>query len=204
LVRRPYGRGQAFLIPTVSRRRIAQQIAQFMSVSSLPPNLTATIAREQPQDDPFVLALIERAFGPGRFAKAAERLREANRPDLDLSFVAWAGREAIGCVRMWPILIGQTPAILLGPFAVDDAWRGQGLGGALVERACEAARLRGRGLVLLVGDEPFFRRFGFKTWPNGPAVMPGPVDAARVLWLSVTDEPAPPSGQALVPPRPAR
>lgn len=175
-----------------------------MSVSSLPPDTTATIAREQPRDGPFVQALIERAFGPGRFAKAAERLREGNRPDLGLSFVAWAGGEAVGCVRMWPILIGRTPAILLGPFAVDDAWRGRGLGGALVERACEAARARGQGLVLLVGDEPFFRRFGFQAWPKDMAVMPGPVDRTRVLWLSVTNELAPPSGQASAPPRPGR
>ena len=129
-----------------------------MSVSS-PHALTATLAQERPQDDSQVQALVERAFGPGRFAKSAERLREGNQPDLALSFVAWAGEKAVGCIRLWPVQIGPEPAFLLGPFAVDDAWRSQGLGGALVERACQAVQARGRGLVVLVGDEPFFRRF---------------------------------------------
>jgi predicted N-acetyltransferase YhbS len=174
-----------------------------MSVSSLPPGLTATLARERPQDSARVQALIERAFGPGRFAKAAERLRDSNQPDLELSFVAWAGDMAVGCVRMWPILIGETPAVLLGPFAVEDAWRSQGLGGALVERACEAAEAKGHTGVLLVGDAPFFRRFGFEAAANGRALMPGPVDGGRVLWRGFSADPSPPSGQAGAPPRSA-
>jgi predicted N-acetyltransferase YhbS len=165
-----------------------------MSVSSLPPDLTATIATERPQDGVCVQALIERAFGPGRFAKAAERLREGNRPVLDLSFVAWAQGEAVGCVRIWPIMVGQAPAILLGPFAVDDAWRSQGLGGALVEHACEAAQAQGRELVLLVGDEPFFRKYGFQAAPAGQIVMPGPADAGRVLWRRLAGDALAPTG----------
>jgi predicted N-acetyltransferase YhbS len=172
-----------------------------MTVSSLPPGLTATLARERPQDGARVQALIDRAFGPGRFAKAAERLREGNQPDLDLSFVAWAGETVVGCLRMWPILIGSAPAVLLGPFAVEDAWRSRGLGTSLVERACDAARAHGHAGVLLVGDEPFFRRFGFEVLPEGRAVMPGPVHRGRVLWLGFSGDPAPPSGQASAPPR---
>jgi predicted N-acetyltransferase YhbS len=174
-----------------------------MPVSSLPPTLTATLRPERPQDGARVQALIERAFGPGRFAKAAERLREGNEPDLDLSFVAWAGDEVVGSVRLWPILIGHTPALLLGPFAVEDAWRSQGLGGTLVERACEAVQAQGHDLVLLVGDESFFRRFGFQVLPEGRAVMPGPVDGGRVLWRGFSGPSAPPCGQATVPPRSA-
>ncbi len=83
---------------------------------------------------------------------------------------------------MWPIHIGDSPAVLLGPFAVDDAWRSQGLGGQLIEEACAAAARAGVGVVLLVGDEPYFRKFGFETVPQGRAVLPGPVDARRVLW----------------------
>ncbi len=171
-----------------------------MSVSSLPPKLTANLAQERPQDAARVQALIERAFGPGRFAKAAERLREGSRPDLALSFVAWAGEEAVGAVRLWPILIGSEPAVLLGPFAVDDAWRSRGLGGALVERACRAAQAQGHAVVLLVGDEPFFRKYGFAAAPAGQIVMPGPVDSRRVLWRRF-DQESPPSGAARVPPR---
>ncbi|HVY34292.1 MAG TPA: N-acetyltransferase [Caulobacteraceae bacterium] len=171
-----------------------------MSVSSL-PGLTTTIAAERAQDSARVQALIERAFGPGRFAKAAERLREGNMPDLSLSFVAWAQNQVVGCVRMWPIVVDHAPAILLGPFAVDDAWRGQGLGKALVETACEAARTQGRGLILLVGDEPFFRKFGFQAAPPGQIKMPGPVDSRRVLWRWSAGDRSPPSGVVTLPPR---
>jgi predicted N-acetyltransferase YhbS len=167
-----------------------------MSVSSLPADLTFTIARERPQDADHVQALVERAFGPGRFVKAAERLREDNAPDLNLSFVAWAGGEAVGCVRVWPILIGDQPALLLGPFAVDDAWRSRGLGGELIERACHAARDQGRAGILLVGDEPYFRRFGFVA--SGQVILPGPVNPERVLWLNLSDAPLP-SGTARAP-----
>jgi predicted N-acetyltransferase YhbS len=156
-----------------------------MSVSSLPSDLAATLRPERLSDDARVQALIERAFGPGRYAKAAERLREGTRPDLELSFVAWAGSEAVGCVRMWPIVIGETPAWLLGPFAVEDAWRSRGLGAQLMEQACAAAKAKGCDWVLLVGDEPYFGRFGFSAVPPGRIVMPGPVDRRRVLWRSL-------------------
>jgi predicted N-acetyltransferase YhbS len=154
-----------------------------------------TLARERPQDGARVQALIDRAFGPGRFAKAAERLREGAAPDLDLSFVAWAGEEIAGCVRQWPILIGEAPAILLGPFAVEDAWRSQGLGRALIERACEAAMAKDHDWVLLVGDELYFRQFGFVRPPPGQIVMPGPVDRRRVLWRSLKGGMDLPSGE---------
>ncbi|MHB8530886.1 MAG: GNAT family N-acetyltransferase [Caulobacteraceae bacterium] len=136
---------------------------------------------ETPADGPAVLALIDRAFGPGRFAKAAERLRENNRPRLDLSFVAWNADHAIGCVRMWPILIGEVGAVLLGPFAVEDDHRRAGLGGRLIRRACAAADRAGAGPILLVGDEPFYAAYGFAAAAASGVVMPGPVDQGRVL-----------------------
>ncbi|MDB5458424.1 MAG: Acetyltransferase family protein, partial [Caulobacteraceae bacterium] len=111
------------------------------------------LLRERAEDAVLVDGLIENAFGPGRLAKAAERLREGNSPALDLSLVAWAGSQAVGCVRMWPIHIGRTPAILLGPFAVADAWRSQGLGSELIRQACDAAQDAGHAIVLLVGDD---------------------------------------------------
>jgi predicted N-acetyltransferase YhbS len=136
---------------------------------------------EQPADAPLVEALIERGFGPGRYAKAAERLRETNTALFDLSVVAWAGGEVVGCVRQWPIVIGEAPAILLGPFAVEEAWRRRGLGAELIARACSADAAAGHGLVLLVGDEPYFGPLGFFAAPGRRIVMPGPVDPTRVL-----------------------
>jgi len=143
--------------------------------ADLPP-----IVSEQPRDAPLVAALIDRAFGPGRYTKTAERLREGNRPLLDISLVAHAGDALVGCARMWPIRVGETPAVLLGPFAVEDAWRSLGLGAALIRRACEAAGAAGHTLVLLVGDEPYYGPLGFSQAPR-TVVLPGPVDPARVL-----------------------
>ncbi len=141
---------------------------------------TPLLAPERPADAAAVTALIARAFGPGRYAKAAERLREHNTPLADLSFVAHAGGQVVGCVRQWPVRIGDTAAVFLGPIAVDDAWRHHGLGGALVKRASDAARAAGHDLILLVGDTPLFRRLGFDAEPARHVVMPGPVDQRRV------------------------
>jgi predicted N-acetyltransferase YhbS len=139
------------------------------------------LAPERPADGPLVERLIARAFGPGRFVKAAERLREGSAPMRDLSIVAWKGATAVGCVRLWPVRIGATPAILLGPFAVDDSYRNAGLGAALIERACDAATQAGHDLILLVGDDAYFSRMGFAANAVRAVVMPGPVDQRRVL-----------------------
>ncbi len=149
------------------------------------PHPTLALRPERPRDAARVDDLIERAFGPGRLAKAAERLRERNLPLLDLSLVAWAEDEMAGCVRLWPIQIGRTPAVLLGPFAVEDRWRGQGLGSDLIRAACEAARAAGHALILLVGDAPFFDRLGFEAVEPGRVSFPGPVNPRRVLWRAL-------------------
>lgn len=163
-------------------------------MSLVPPEIRPSTPRlEQPPellperaiDSSAVDGLIDRAFGPGRFAKAAERLREGNRPAPELSLVAWSAGEAVGCVRMWPIRIGGTPALLLGPFAVADAWRSRGLGSQLVRRACDAAHAAGHGIVLLVGDDPFFAKLGFETVSAAQVTLPGPVNPRRVLWRAL-------------------
>ena len=146
---------------------------------------TPLIRNEEPRDAQGVAALVERAFGPGRYAKAAERLREGNTPRPDLSFVAEIDGRLAGSVRLWPIRIGGRPAMLLGPIAVDADQRGNGLGQALVERACSAARAAGEAAVLLVGDAPWFERSGFARAPD--AVMPGPVEQRRVLVRKLRD-----------------
>jgi predicted N-acetyltransferase YhbS len=142
--------------------------------TTLPP-----LVAEQPQDAPAVERLLLRAFGPGRFPKAAERLREGRTPLLGLSFVAWEDGRLVGCVRLWAVKIGGAPAILLGPFAVEPEHRSQGLGAALIVRACEAAAAAGHALIVLVGDAPYFAPMGFVAAPK--VVMPGPVDQRRVL-----------------------
>lgn len=147
------------------------------SEASPPPVLAA----ERPQDRLLVEGLIARAFGPGRFAKTAERLRETNRPDLAMSLVAWDEGAAVGCVRQWPVLVGGTPALLLGPFAVEADFRKRGLGARLIRSACGVAARSGHKLILLVGDEPFFGPLGFSVALAAKVRLPGPVDPRRVM-----------------------
>jgi predicted N-acetyltransferase YhbS len=139
-------------------------------------------ALERPQDDLLVDEMIDRAFGPGRFAKTAERLREGARLRRDLSICAWDGRALVGAARQWSVRIGETPAVFLGPFAVEAAWRSRGLGAALIVRACALAEAGGERLTLLVGDMGYFGPLGFERVPAGQVALPGPVDPRRVLW----------------------
>lgn len=143
------------------------------------------IRPERPQDAAAADRLVADAFGPGRLAKSAERLREGSRPLHGLSFLAWTQGEAIGCVRLWPIRIGDAPAALLGPFAVATPWRGRGLGQALVRHACAQAQAAGVRVILLVGDAPFFQRLSFEPVPPDRVRLPGPVDRRRVMWRAL-------------------
>ena len=145
------------------------------------PNPIPQLRAERASDLTAIETLVHAAFGPGRFAKAAERLRETNHVLADLSVVAWSGEALAGCVRQWPIRVGGRPVVFLGPIAVDPAWRHHGLGGALVERACAAALETGHDLILLVGDLPFFGPHGFDVVPPGRVILPGPADPRRVL-----------------------
>ena len=149
-----------------------------MAVAEVSDHDPTVIDLESEADAHAVAALVDAAFGPGRWAKTAERLREHNRPIAGLSLVAREAGCVTGSVRLWPVLVGGAPAAFLGPIAVEDAQRRRGLGAQLVERACAAAEARGLTAVLLVGDEPYFGRFGFV---HSKAKLPGPVDPRRVL-----------------------
>lgn len=140
-----------------------------------------TYRPEQPQDAAHITALVDRAFGPGRHARAADRLREGNRLIADLSFTAWEGDVLVGSVRLWPVSIGGEPVVFLGPIAVEAELRKHRIGQTLVERACAAAAHAGWRAVLLVGDAPYFGRVGFDAAAAGAVRMPGPVDPRRVL-----------------------
>jgi predicted N-acetyltransferase YhbS len=140
-----------------------------------------TYRPERPSDAALIDALIDRAFGPGRHAKAADRLRENNSLLPELSFTAWDGETLVGSVRMWPVMIGSEPVVFLGPIAVEAQLRKHRIGQTLVELACEASAQSGWRAVLLVGDAPYFERVGFEAAPAKAVVMPGPVDQRRVL-----------------------
>jgi len=144
------------------------------------PAAPSRIEAETPADADGVKALVLAAFGPGRFAKTAERLREGARPAA--GFVVREGERIVGSVRLWPIRVGETPALFLGPIAVDAAHRSDGMGAELVQACVDRADGLGVGGVLLVGDRAYFERFGFVGAPE--AILPGPVDRRRVLWLA--------------------
>ncbi|MEN5362838.1 GNAT family N-acetyltransferase [Brevundimonas intermedia] len=138
------------------------------------------IEAETPADAEGIDALVMAAFGPGRFAKTAERLREGSQAVA--GFVARRDGRVIGSVRLWPVTVGEAPALFLGPIAVDADRRSDGLGAELVEACLHRAQSLGVGGVLLVGDQAYFQRFGFAPAPD--AILPGPVDRRRVLWLA--------------------
>jgi predicted N-acetyltransferase YhbS len=150
-------------------------------------DLSFTILSETAADAVAIERLNERTFGPGRYAKSAYRLRENVDHDLALSFTARVGTLLVGSVRLSPIRIGAAAALLLGPLTVEPAFRGRSIGHALMLRSLEAARAAGHRLVLLVGDEPYYAKAGFKRIPKGRATMPGPVDPARLLICELVD-----------------
>jgi predicted N-acetyltransferase YhbS len=144
-------------------------------------DLSLTILPETTNDAQAIERLHERTFGPGRYVLSAYRLREHVDHVLDLSYTARIGTLLVGSVRQLPICVGDTKALLLGPLTVEPPFRKRGVGRALLDRALKDGKARGHRLVLLIGDEAYYSRVGFKPVPKGRAAMPGPVDYNRLL-----------------------
>lgn len=149
------------------------------------------IDRHRPTDDAAVEQLLERAFGPGRHMKTAQRLRDGRRPADGLALVMrddaapWGERIA-GTLTFWNVSAGPgVPALMLGPLAVDPDYQSQGIGKVLVRRGLDQARRLGHAAVILVGDAPYYGRFGFTRDLTRDLMMPGPVDEARFLGLEL-------------------
>lgn len=143
--------------------------------------LALTILPETSADADVIERLHERTFGPGRYARTAFRIREGAGHLIDLSFTARIGTLLVGSVRLTPIRIGENPALLLGPLTVEPPFRKRGIGLALMQRALAEARHKGHRLVVLVGDELYYAKAGFRRIPKGQARMPGPADPERLL-----------------------
>ncbi|MEH2474856.1 putative N-acetyltransferase YhbS [Nitrobacteraceae bacterium AZCC 2161] len=150
-------------------------------------DLSLTILAETANDAQIIERLHARTFGPGRYVLSAYRLREHVNHLLELSFTARIGTLLVGSVRQLPICIGDTPALLLGPLTVEPPFRSRGVGRALLDRAIGDARKKGHRLIVLVGDEPYYSRVGFRVIPKGTVTMPGPVDQKRLLVLELVD-----------------
>jgi len=148
----------------------------------------ALIRLETAADTVACDAIVAAAFGPGRYAKTAYRLREGVKPEAALSFVALEAARIVGTVRYWPVMIGGQAALMLGPIAIVADRQGQGIALALMNTSLAAAREAGHRAVVLVGDEPYYGRAGFKRIaPAGRITMPGPVDLSRVLGLALVE-----------------
>lgn len=151
------------------------------------PDLSLTLRPELPGDATAIERLHERAFGPGRFARTAFRLREGSEPFGPSTFVAFVATLLVGSIRVSPVSVGSMRALALGPLAVEPAFEGRGVGAMLMRASIDAATTRGEKLIYLVGDEPYYRRFGFKRAPANGATLPGPVDPARFLVLELAE-----------------
>ena len=146
-----------------------------------------TVRLQTAADQLAVDRLNARAFGPGRYARSAYRLREGIAAEPTLSFVACVGPLIVGSNIMTQIRCGDVPALLLGPLTVEPTFQKGGIGEALIHRSLDAARQAGHTLVLLVGDLPYYERCGFKLVPNGRLTFCGPVDPARLLYVELTE-----------------
>jgi predicted N-acetyltransferase YhbS len=150
-------------------------------------DISPTILPESEDDAEAIARLHERTFGPGRYAKTAYRLREKVEHSIDLSFTARIGTLLVGSIWLTPIRIGESKALLLGPLTVEPAFRERGIGQALIACALKEAAAKGHRLAILVGDEPYYGKSGFKQIPPGRVTMPGPVDPARLLVAELAD-----------------
>ena len=130
--------------------------------------------------------LLDACFGAGRSAKTSQRLRDRRLPAQGLSLTAEQDGRLVGTVRLWHVAAGACPALLLGPLAVDPSLQGAGLGGRLMRAALARAGALGHGAVLLIGDEPYYARFGFSRERTEGLSMPGPFERERFLGLDLT------------------
>ena len=145
-----------------------------------------TIRHERSTDIPTRERLLDAALGPARFAKPSERVREGRLAADGLSFVAIENGRIVGTVRLWNVNAGLgRAALLLGPLAVAADARNRGIGTMLMQRALREARACKHGAVLLVGDAPYYGRFGFSTDKTGALRLAGPYEQHRLLGLEL-------------------
>jgi len=145
-----------------------------------------TLRQERPADVEAREALLDQAFGDTRARKTSQRLRDGRLPSEGLSLIAADGRRVIGTARLWNVASASGhSALLLGPVAVAADYRKRGIGAALVRRAVAAARRLGHGAIILVGDAPYYSRFGFAGDKAVGLTLPGPFERHRLLALEI-------------------
>ncbi|ABD90358.1 GNAT family N-acetyltransferase [Rhodopseudomonas palustris] len=146
---------------------------------------TVSIRAERAADVAAREALLDACFGASRNARTCQRLRDGRRPAEGLALSAMHLGRLVGTVRLWHVDAGGRPALVLGPLAVDPSVRALGIGAALMQHALEAAKALGHGAVILLGDEPYYVRFGFSRAVAEALSLPGPFERHRLLGLEL-------------------
>jgi predicted N-acetyltransferase YhbS len=132
-------------------------------------------------------ALLDACFGANRHLRTCQRLRDGRAPAEGLSLSAVAGGRLVGTLRLWHVSAGGQPALMLGPLAVEASSRQLGAGAALMARAHAEAKARGHRAVVLLGDAPYYSRFGFSAAKTGQLSLPGAFERERLLGLELAE-----------------
>jgi predicted N-acetyltransferase YhbS len=158
-----------------------------------------TLVALNPEAAPFVIraerasdvvareALLDACFGENRHLRTCQRLRDGRAPAEGLALSAVREGRLVGTLRLWHVSVGGVPALVLGPLAVDPSCRALGLGAKLMTCALQAAKARGHGAVILLGDAAYYAKFGFTATKTGEIALPGPFERERLLGLELRD-----------------
>jgi predicted N-acetyltransferase YhbS len=145
------------------------------------------IRAERASDVALREALLDACFGANRHMRTCQRLRDRRAPAEGLAFSAVAQGRLVGTLRLWHVSAGGVPALVLGPLTVDALYRELGVGAALMKQALAVAKARGHGAVILLGDVPYYGRFGFSDLKTGELALPGPFERDRLLGLELRE-----------------
>jgi predicted N-acetyltransferase YhbS len=157
------------------------------TVALAPSAAPFAIRAERSSDVEAREMLLDACFGENRHQRTCQRLRDGRAPAEGLALSAVADGRLVGTVRLWHVSAGGKPALMLGPLAVDSTCRGLGVGAALMVRAIDIARTRSHGAVVLLGDSPYYARFGFSPQKMSELALPGPFERDRLLGLELSE-----------------
>jgi predicted N-acetyltransferase YhbS len=156
-------------------------------ITLIPDAAPFAIRAERASDVVAREALLDACFGDNRHTRTCQRLRDGRAPAEGLALSVVRQGRLVGTVRLWHVSAGGKPALMLGPLAVDGTCRGLGIGAALMDHALAVARARGHGAVILLGDAPYYARFGFTAGKTGALSLPGPFERDRLLGLELRE-----------------
>ncbi len=160
--------------------------ALLMTPVALAPNAAPFAIRAERASDVVAReALLDACFGENRHLRTCQRLRDGRAPAEGLAFSALREGRLVGTVRLWHVQAGGRLALMLGPLAVEASCRKLGVGAVLMAHALAAARARGHRAVILLGDAPYYTRFGFSADKTGQLALPGPFERDRLLGLEL-------------------